>query len=150
MQKITPFLWFDKDASKIAEFYASVFKDAKIKSKTVMSDTPSGSVEVVNMDIFGQEFTLMSAGPIFKFTEAISFVINCKDQEEVDYYWNALSAVPESEQCGWIKDKYGVSWQIVPAVLNELLAKDKSGKVTQAMLKMKKIIIKDLELAHNQ
>ena len=149
-QKITPFLWFDKDASKIAEFYASVFKDATIKNKTVMNDTPSGSVEVVNMDIFGQEFTLMSAGPLFKFTEAISFVINCKDQEEVDYYWNALSAVPESEQCGWIKDKYGVSWQIVPTVLNELLSKDKSGKVTQAMLKMKKIIIKDLESAYNQ
>ncbi len=144
MQKITPHLWFDKEAGEAAIFYASVFPDSRIKNKVILHDTPSGTVEVITIEILGQEFTLMSAGPLFKFNEAISFVVNCKDQEEVDYYWNKLSAVPEAEQCGWLKDKYGVSWQIVPTVLEELLGKDKSGKVTQAMLQMKKIDIAKL------
>jgi predicted 3-demethylubiquinone-9 3-methyltransferase (glyoxalase superfamily) len=151
MQKITPFLWFDKEARQAAEFYVSVFGDkAKIKSSSVMSDTPSGTVEVIAMEIFGQEFTLMSAGPYFKFTEAISFVINCEDQEEVDHYWTSLSAVPASEQCGWLKDKFGVSWQVVPTILNKLMSdpdREKAARVTQAMLQMKKINIADLEKA---
>lgn len=150
MQKITPFLWFEKDASKIAEFYTSIFKESKIKSTSVMTDTPSGTVEIVTIELFGQDFTLMSAGPLFKFTEAISFVVDCKDQEEVDYYWEKLSAVPESEQCGWLKDRYGLSWQIIPRQMNEMLNdpdKEKAGRATQAMLQMKKIDIATLQKA---
>lgn len=151
MQKITPFLWFDKEAGEAARFYVSVFKDAKITSETKMENTPSGTVEIIGVELMGQAFTLMSAGPLFKFTEAISFVIDCETQEEVDYYWEKLSAVPESEQCGWVKDKYGLSWQIVPSIMNTLLAdpdKEKAGRVTQAMLKMKKLDIQALKEAH--
>jgi predicted 3-demethylubiquinone-9 3-methyltransferase (glyoxalase superfamily) len=150
MQKITPFLWFDKEAGEAAKFYTSVFKDAKIVSTQTMTDTPSGTVEIVDIELFGQRFTLMSAGPLFKFTEAVSFVVDCKDQEEVDYYWEKLSAVPESEQCGWLKDKYGLSWQIVPKRLGELLSdsdREKAGRATQAMLKMKKLDVAELERA---
>ena len=291
MQKITPFLWFDKEAKKAAEFYASVFKGSKIKKATTLHDTPSGTVEVVTIELLGQEFTLMSAGPLFKFNpsvsfhvkcktkdevdaiwgklraggtvlmelgeypwsekygwcsdryglswqvifvgeseiqqkitpalmfvgdvcgkaeeavnfyasvfrnakanvlarygkgeepdkegtvkyaaftlegqefgamdsahkhnfsfnEAISFVVNCKNQEEIDYYWKKLSAVPEAEQCGWLKDQYGLSWQIVPTVLVEMLQdkdKKKVARVTEAFLKMKKFDIKTLEQAY--
>ena len=109
MQKITPFLWFEKDASKVAKYYTSIFKDSKIKSTTTMGDTPSGTVEIVSVELLGQEFTLMSAGPLFKFTEAISFVVGCNDQKEVDYYWEKLTADGGAESmCGWLKDKYGV------------------------------------------
>ncbi|MEW6510856.1 MAG: VOC family protein, partial [Bacteroidota bacterium] len=114
MQKITPFLWFDKEATEAAKFYASVLKGSKIKESTKFENTPSGTVEIVSVELLGQEFQLMSAGPLFKFNEAISFVVNCDTQEELDYYWEKLSADPKSEQCGWLKDKYGVSWQIVP------------------------------------
>ena len=148
MQKITPFLWFDKEAGEAAKFYHSVFPDSKIKSKEIVNNTPSGTIEIITIELFGQDFMLMSAGPNFKINEAISFIVNCKDQEEVDHYWKALSAHPKNEQCGWLKDKYGVSWQILPTVMNELIAKDKSGRVVQEMLKMKKIIIKDLEKAY--
>ncbi len=152
MQKITPFLWFDKEAGEAAKFYASVFKDAKIKSVSKMTDTPSGTVEIVSLELFGQDFTLMSAGPLFKFTEAISFVVSCEDQAEVDYYWEKLSAVPASEQCGWLKDKYGLSWQIVPSVMGALIGDpdpEKAGRATQAMLKMKKLDIAALQKAHD-
>ncbi|HJV32578.1 MAG TPA: VOC family protein [Patescibacteria group bacterium] len=150
MQKITPFLWFDKEARAAAEFYASVFKDGKIKSSRTVSDTPSGTVEIITVGLLGMDFTLMSAGPFVKINEAISFVIDCASQEEVDRYWESLSAVPEAEQCGWLKDKFGVSWQVVPRRLNELLAdpdEAKAARVTQAMLKMKKLVIADLEAA---
>ncbi|MBI4080370.1 MAG: VOC family protein [Candidatus Levybacteria bacterium] len=150
-QKITPFLWFEKDAKKVAEYYTSIFKDSKIKNTSIMEDTPSGTVEIVAIELFGQDFTLMSAGPLFKFTEAISFVVDCKDQEEVDYYWEKLIADGgEESACGWLKDKYGLSWQIIPQRLNELISdpdKEKAGNATQAMLKMKKIIVADLEKA---
>jgi predicted 3-demethylubiquinone-9 3-methyltransferase (glyoxalase superfamily) len=112
MQKITPFLWFDKEAREAAEFYVSVFKDAKILDSTTLENTPSGTVEIVTISLFGQEFQMMSAGPLFKFNEAISFMVNSETQEEIDYYWDKLSAVPEA--CGWLKDKFGLSWQIVP------------------------------------
>ncbi len=151
MQKITPFLWFDNQAAEAAKFYTEVFK-GKIKDSQIVTDTPSGTIEIVTIEILGQDFTLMSAGPLFKFTEAISFIVDCKDQEEVDYYWEKLSAVAESEQCGWLKDKYGVSWQIIPSRLNELTRdpdKEKAGRATQAMLKMKKIDIAELEKASN-
>ena len=152
MQKITPFLWFDKEAGEAAKFYTSIFKDSKIRGTTVFDNTPSGSVEIVTIELFGQEFQLMSAGPLFKFTEAISFVIDCETQDEVNYYWEKLTAGGGQESmCGWLKDKYGLSWQVVPTVLTEmLLDKDpeKSKKVMQAMLQMKKIDIKTLREAH--
>lgn len=151
MQKITPFLWFDKEAGEAAKFYASVFKGSKIKDSTTLRDTPSGTVEIVTVELLGQEFTLMSAGPLFKFNEAVSFVVHCDSQEEIDYYWGKLSAVPESEQCGWLKDKYGLSWQVVPTALPKMLQdKDarKVARVTEAFLKMKKFDIATLKRAY--
>jgi predicted 3-demethylubiquinone-9 3-methyltransferase (glyoxalase superfamily) len=151
MQKITPFLWFDKEAGEAATFYTSVFKDSKIKNSTTLHNTPSGTVEIVTVELCGQEFTLMSAGPLFKFNEAISFVVHCDNQKEIDYYWEKLSAVPEAEQCGWVKDKYGLSWQIVPTFLEKMLQdKDarKVARVTEAFLKMKKFDIKTLTRAY--
>lgn len=153
MQKITPFLWFDKEAREAAKFYATVFKESKINSPVTLDGTPSGSVDVISIELFGQDFTLMSAGPEFTFNESISFVIDCKDQEEVDYYWEHLTADGGQEsQCGWLKDKFGVSWQVVPRQLNELLGDpdpEKAKRTMQAMLHMKKIIIEDLQKAHD-
>lgn len=153
MQKITPFLWFEKDASKIAEYYTSIFKESKIKSSNVMTDTPSGTVEIITIELFGQDFTLMSAGPLFKFNESISFVVDCADQIEVDYYWGKLTADGgEESQCGWLKDKFGLSWQIVPRRLGELLGdpdRAKASRAQQAMLQMKKIDVQRLEDAFN-
>lgn len=152
MQKITPFLWFDKEARAAAEFYISVFKGAKILDSTTVENTPSGTVEIVTIELFGQEFLLMSAGPLFKFNEAISFVVNCDSQGEIDYYWAKLSAVPEAEACGWLKDRFGVSWQIVPTVMHEMQkTKDrkKLARVTEAFLKMKKFDIAELQRAYD-
>jgi predicted 3-demethylubiquinone-9 3-methyltransferase (glyoxalase superfamily) len=148
MKKITPFLWFDKNLKEITDFYVSVFPDAKVHSNGVLSDTPSGNVEIATMEICGQELSMMTAGPMFKFNEAISFVITCDNQEEIDYYWDKLSAVPEAEQCGWCKDRYGLSWQIVPTAMNTMMGsgdKEKIGRVTQAFLKMKKFDIAKLQ-----
>ncbi|HVZ58274.1 MAG TPA: VOC family protein [Patescibacteria group bacterium] len=154
MQKITPFLWFDTQAREAAKFYTTVFKDAKLKSPQTIDDTPSGTVDIISIELFGQEFTLMSAGPQFKFTEAISFVINCDGQEEVDYYWEKLTSDGgEESQCGWLKDKFGVSWQVVPKQLTECLSNPdpkKSQAAMQAMLKMKKIMIADLQKASSE
>ena len=151
MQKITPHLWFDKEAKEAAEFYTSVFPKSKIKDRTTLHNTPSGLVNIVTIELFGQEFMLISAGPLFKFNEAISFMVHCDTQEEIDYYWEKLSAVPEAEQCGWLKDKYGLSWQIVPTVMEEMI-KDKDEKklarVTEAFLKMKKFDIAALKRAY--
>ncbi|MBI5890063.1 MAG: VOC family protein [Nitrosomonadales bacterium] len=151
MQKISTFLWFDKEAAEAARFYASVFKDARIVDSTTLEDTPSGTVEIVTLELFGQVFQLMSAGPLFKFNEAISFVVNCDTQEEIDYYWERLSAVPEAEACGWLKDKFGVSWQIVPTVMWEMQKskdRNKLARVTEAFLKMKKFDIAELQKAY--
>ena len=155
MQKITPFLWFDKEARQAAKFYTTVFKEAKITSPvTSLEDTPSGTVDIITIELFGQAFTLMSAGPQFKFNEAISFVIDCNDQEEVDYYWEHLIADGgEESQCGWLKDKFGVSWQVVPKQLGELISgpdPKKAGAAMQAMLQMKKLVIEDLQKAYDQ
>lgn len=150
MKKLTPFLWFDKNLKEITDFYVSVFPDAKVRSNGALSDTPSGQVEMATLEIFGQELSLMTAGPMFKFNEAISFVVRCEDQAEIDYYWSKLSAVPAAEQCGWLKDKYGLSWQIVPTAMDAMMSsgdKEKIGRVTQAFLKMKKFDIKTLEEA---
>lgn len=154
MQKITPFIWFEKGAKEAANFYVKVFgKRSKIKEVSAITNTPSGTVEVVMLELDGQEFTLMAAGPFRPITEAISFVVNCNTQKEVDHYWTKLSAGGEKSQCGWLKDKFGVSWQIVPTILNELMAdRDpiKAGRVTQAMLKMTKIEIAKLKKAYNK
>jgi predicted 3-demethylubiquinone-9 3-methyltransferase (glyoxalase superfamily) len=152
MKKITPFLWFDKNLKEITDFYLSVFPEAKLIVNGTLSDTPSGEVEMATLEIFGQELSLMTAGPIFKFNEAISFVIRCDNQKEIDYYWNKLSAVPEAEQCGWLKDKYGLSWQIVPTIMDKMMSSgdiEKIGRVTQAFLKMKKFDITVLQMAFN-
>lgn len=152
MQRITPFLWFDKEAGQAAKFYTSIFRDSKIKETTTLENTPSGPAEIITIEILGQEFILISAGPYFKFSEAISFVVHCETQKEIDYYWEKLSSDPKAEQCGWLKDKYGLSWQIVPTVLTKMLhARDKKkvARVTEAFLKMKKFDIKTLEQAYN-
>lgn len=152
MNKITPFLWFDKNMSEIVAYYKSIFPDLKTSYNGSLSDTPSGNVEMTTIEIFGQTLSLMTAGPLFKFNEAISFVINCDGQDEVDYYWNALTKDGEESQCGWCKDKYGLSWQVVPKQLQEAIGssdREKAGKATQAMLKMKKIVIADIESAFN-
>ena len=157
MQKITPFLWFDDNAEEAVKFYSSIFKNSKIgkiarydKAGEKAAGRPAGSVMTVEFQLEGQEFVALNGGPHFKFTEAISFVVNCETQEEVDYYWEKLSAGGKEVQCGWLKDKYGVSWQIVPTVLGELLSdKDaaKSQRVMEAMLKMVKLDIQKLKQA---
>lgn len=151
MQKITPFIWFTKGAHEAAEFYVSVFgEDSRIVTSGVMDGTPSGTVEIVTVSLRGQEFTLMGAGPFQEINSAVSFVITVTGQEEVDHFWNALSAVPEAEQCGWLKDRFGVVWQVVPTELHTAMSnpdKEKAQRAQQAMLKMKKIVIKDLQEA---
>jgi predicted 3-demethylubiquinone-9 3-methyltransferase (glyoxalase superfamily) len=157
MQKITPFLWFNTEAEEAANFYTSIFKNSKIlhvvrysESGSGAAGMPKGSVMTVAFQIEGQNFTAINGGPVFKFTEAISFAVNCSDQKEIDYYWEKLSegADPKSQQCGWLKDKYGLSWQIVPSVLGELMSDPaKSERVMSALLKMKKLDIKTLEEA---
>ena len=155
MQKITPFLWFDNQAEEAAKFYVSIFKKkSRITDVTRYGDAgpgPKGSVMTVAFELRGQKFVALNAGPQFKFTEAISFVVNCKTQKEVDRFWEKLSAGGEKNQCGWLKDKYGLSWQVVPTVLVELLEdKDpvKSQRVMKAMLQMKKIDIAALKKAY--
>ena len=143
MKKITPFLWFDTQAEEAMNFYCSIFKNSKI-----LSVSPSS----VNFELEGQEYIGFNAGPEFKFNESISFFVNCKDQAEVDYYWNALTADGgEESMCGWLKDKYGLSWQIVPRQLGELMGDldpEKSNRVRDAMFKMQKIIVADLQKEH--
>jgi predicted 3-demethylubiquinone-9 3-methyltransferase (glyoxalase superfamily) len=156
MPKITPFLWFDTQAEEAAKFYTSIFKNSKITSVARYpegSPGPAGSVMTVDFELDGQRFTALNAGPLFKFTEAISFVVRCETQQEVDEYWSKLSAGGEESQCGWLKDKFGLSWQITPNVLIEMLQdKDakKSKRVMQAMLKMRKIEIQPLRDAYEQ
>jgi predicted 3-demethylubiquinone-9 3-methyltransferase (glyoxalase superfamily) len=159
IQKITPFLWFDNQAEEAMNFYTSIFKNSKVgnitrydEASAKASGRPVGSAMTVPFQLEGQEFVALNGGPIFKFTEAISFVVNCQSQEEVDHFWKKLSegGDPEAQQCGWLKDKYGVSWQIVPIVLGELLNDPdpvKSKRVTEAMLQMKKIDIQGLKQA---
>jgi predicted 3-demethylubiquinone-9 3-methyltransferase (glyoxalase superfamily) len=153
MQKITPFLWFDTQAEEAASFYVSLFKNSRVKTVSRYSDAgpgPKGTAMTVQFDLNGQEFIALNAGPKFKFTPAISFVVNCETQEEVDYYWDKLSAGGRPDQCGWVTDKFGLSWQVVPTVLGRLMAdKDakKAQRVMQAMLQMKKLDIAKLEAA---
>ena len=151
MQKITPFLWFDDQAEEAMSFYVSVFKNSKVLS---VSPGPNGKAFSVTFELDGQEFMALNAGPQFKFTEAISFFVNCQTQEEVDELWEKLTADGgEESRCGWLKDKYGLSWQIIPAALGELLGDPdpaKSQRVMQAMLQMNKIEIEGLRQAYEQ
>ena len=151
MEKISPFLWFDTQAEEAANFYTSIFKNSKINGITRYGDAgpgPKGSVMTVAFTLNGQEFVALNGGPIFKFNESISFVINCDSQEEIDYYWDNLLQGGTPSQCGWLKDKFGLSWQVVPTILPKLFqSKDpeKSKRVMQAMMKMVKFDIKTLE-----
>ena len=154
MQKITPFLWFDNNAEQAAEFYVSIFKNSKILNVSRYGDAgpgPKGSVMVVNFQLAGQEFTALNGGPQFKFSEAFSLVVNCENQKELDEYWSKLtSGGGQESQCGWLKDKFGFSWQIVPTELGKLIsAKDpaKTNRVMQAVLQMKKLDIAKLRQA---
>lgn len=154
MQKITPFLWFDNNAEEALNLYTSIFPNSKTVAITRYGPAgpgPEGSVMTASFELEGQEFIALNGGPHFKFTEAISFVVHCDTQEEVDRYWNKLLAGGQESQCGWLKDKFGLSWQIVPRQLTRLIQdKDarKAQNVMQAMMKMRKIIIADLEEAY--
>ena len=150
MKKITPFLWFDTRAEEAMNFYVSLFKDSKVN---YVSPGPDGNAFIVSFELDGQEFMGLNAGPMFKFNEAVSMFVSCEDQDEVDYFWNALTADGgEESMCGWLKDKFGLSWQIVPKQLGEFTGgpdPEKAARATQAMLKMQKIIITDLQKAYD-
>jgi predicted 3-demethylubiquinone-9 3-methyltransferase (glyoxalase superfamily) len=156
MQKITPFLWFDGKAEEAMNFYVSIFKNSKAGSITRYGEEgpgPKGTVMVATFRLDGQEFVALNGGPQFTFTPAVSFVVNCESQEEVDHFWEKLSAGGEKIQCGWLKDKFGLSWQVVPTILGELLQDknaEKSQRVMKAMMQMQKIDIKALRQAYEQ
>ena len=149
MKKITPFLWFDTQAEEAMNFYVSLFKNSKVND---ISLGPDGKAFIVSFELDGQEFMGLNAGPQFKFNESVSMYVNCENQAEVDELWNKLiSDGGEESMCGWLKDKYGLSWQIIPKQLGELMGDpdpEKSQRVMQSMLKMKKIIVADLERAY--
>jgi predicted 3-demethylubiquinone-9 3-methyltransferase (glyoxalase superfamily) len=153
MSKITPFLWFDNNLSEAIDFYTSVFKNSKLLYEVKYGDAgpgPKGSIMTATFELEGQKFMALNGGPMFKFTEAISLFISCQNQEEIDYYWKNLSAGGEESRCGWLKDKFGLSWQVVPYNLGELLHNSdpkKANNVMQAMLKMVKLDISVLEKA---
>ena len=154
MQKITPFLWYDNKAEDAMNFYVSIFKNSKVLRVTRYGDAgpgPKGTVMTAEFELEGQEFVALNGGPHFKFDEAISFVVNCETQEEVDYFWQKLSEGGAESQCGWLKDKYGLSWQVVPTILAELFKDkdaEKSQRVMKAMLQMKKMDINALKQAY--
>lgn len=162
MQMITPCLWFDSNAEEAVNFYASIFKNSRIGKISRYGEAgyeihgkPAGTVLTMEFELSGQSFTALNGGPMFKFNEAISFQVSCESQEEVDYYWNKLSegGDEKAQQCGWLKDKYGVSWQIVPTVLVEMLQDkeaEKSERVMTALLQMKKIDIEGLKQAYEK
>ena len=155
--KIVPCLWFDSQAEEAAKFYTSIFKGSKITRTTHYTEAgreahgrPPGSVMTVAFELAGQSFTALNGGPIFKFTEAISFQVMCDTQDEIDYFWSKLSDGGQEVACGWLKDKFGLSWQIIPSMMADLFADadpKKSGRVMQAMLKMKKLNIAELKRA---
>ncbi|MEY2413416.1 MAG: hypothetical protein QOD84_2022 [Acidobacteriaceae bacterium] len=154
MQKITPFLWFDGKAEEVMNFYTSIFKNSKIGRVTRYGEGsrgPKGTVMTATFQLDGQEFMALNGGPQFSFTPAISFFVNCETQEEVDDFWEKLSADGKEGPCGWLTDKYGVSWQIVPSALGQMLSgndAEKSKRVTQAMLQMKKLDVAKLKQAY--
>jgi predicted 3-demethylubiquinone-9 3-methyltransferase (glyoxalase superfamily) len=157
VQKITPFLWFDDNAEAAVKFYTSVFKRSKVlriarygEAGANASGRAAGSVMTIAFELEGQKFLALNGGPFFKFNESISFVVNCRTQAELDFFWKKLSAGGKESQCGWLKDRFGVSWQVVPSILGELLDgrdPEKAGRVMQAVLKMRKLDIKTLKNA---
>jgi len=157
-QKITPFLWFDSQAEEAAKFYTSIFTNSRIlgvarydEAAAKAAGRPVGSVLTVAFELDGQEFTALNGGPVFTFTEAISFVVNCETQAEVDHFWDALASGGQEVQCGWLKDRFGVSWQIVPTNLPEMLQDrdpEKAKRVMAAMLQMKKLSVEGLKKAY--
>jgi predicted 3-demethylubiquinone-9 3-methyltransferase (glyoxalase superfamily) len=151
IQIITPFLWFDGQAEEAANFYVSIFPNSKIRKVMRYSEAgpaPAGSVMTVDFELDGQRFTALNGGPVYKFTAAISFVVHCQTQDEVDHYWDKLSAGGSEVQCGWLVDKFGLSWQVTPTVLLELMGDPKkAARVAQAMFKMKKLDIRGLQEA---
>lgn len=156
MQKITPFLWFNDQAEEAAQFYVSIFPNSKIRSVSrydeagaQVSGRPAGSAMVVSFELNGQRFDALNGGPTFTFSPAISFLVDCDSQEEIDRYWDTLAEGGSTEQCGWLKDRYGVSWQIVPRRMDELMSGDPArvGRVMKAMLGMVKLDIAELEKA---
>lgn len=155
MSKITPFLWFDNYAEEAANFYVSVFKNSRILDISRYGEAgpgPKGTVMVANFELDGLRFTALNGGPRFKFTEAISFVVDCETQEEVDYYWDRLSDGGEKSRCGWVKDKFGLWWQVVPTILGKLMSdkdSERVKRVTEAMLQMDKIDIEPLQRAYD-
>ena len=155
-QKITTFLWFDKNAEEAVNFYVSIFKNSRIRRTAHYGDSgagPKGSVMTIEFQLDGQEFTALNGGPEFKFNEAISQVVHCKTQEEVDYFWEKLSAGGQIVECGWLKDKFGLAWQIVPDVLLDLIQDDdpqRRDRVMKAMMKMKKLDVAKIKQAANE
>lgn len=153
-QKIIPFLWFENQAEEAVNYYINIFNNSSIINITYYGEAgpgPMDNVMTITFELEGQEFTALNGGPMFKFTEAISFYVKCTSQDEVDYYWEKLTEAGEEQPCGWLKDKYGVSWQIVPTLLVEMLNDsdpEKVKRVTEAMLKMKKIDIKTLKQSY--
>ena len=156
MQKITPYLWFDTQAEEAVNFYISLFKNSKVLNVSRYGEAgprPAGSIMTISFQLDGQEFVALNGGPEFKFTEAISFCVDCATQEEVDRLWAKLTEDGEEVQCGWLKDKYGLSWQIVPAGLGEMLSSPdakKAARAMQAMLAMKKIDLAKIKQAYDQ
>jgi len=156
MQKITPFLWFDGKAEEAVNFYVSIFKNSKVGSITRYGDAgpgPKGTVMIATFQLEGQDFIALNGGPQYTFTPAISLFVDCKTQEEVDDLWNKLSEGGKTDRCGWLRDKYGLSWQIVPSTLRELIGDkdpEKSKRVMKAMLQMTKIDIQGLKQAYDQ
>jgi predicted 3-demethylubiquinone-9 3-methyltransferase (glyoxalase superfamily) len=156
LQKITPFLWFDNQAEEAMNFYVSIFKNSKrgrISRYGEAGPGPKGAVMVASFELEGQKFIALNGGPHFKFTEAVSFLVNCETQDEVDAFWEKLSEGGSKGQCGWLKDKFGLSWQIVPTILGELMSDpdpEKSKRVMTAMLQMKKLDINALKRAYDQ
>jgi predicted 3-demethylubiquinone-9 3-methyltransferase (glyoxalase superfamily) len=159
LQRITPFLWFDSQAEEAAKFYVSIFKNSRVVSTSRYDEEasraagrPKGSVMTVAFELDGQEFTALNGGPVFKFTEAISLVVNCETQREIDHFWEKLSAGGQEVECGWLKDRFGVSWQVVPTILGQLLTgtdAEKSKHAMAAMLKMRKLDIDALKRAYD-
>ena len=153
IQKITPFLWFDNRAEEAVQFYTSVFNNSKILKMSYYGDNspmPKGTVMVISFTLEGQSFNALNGGPVFQFTPAISFVVNCETQEEIDELWDKLSEGGETQVCGWLKDKFGISWQIVPVQLGDLMSSkdsERTNRAMQAILKMKKLNVAELKKA---
>ena len=153
MQKITPFLWFNDQAEEAVHFYTSIFKNSRILAETRYTEGgmgPKGTIMTIEFELEGQRFTALNGGPQFRFTEAVSFVVKCKNQEEIDFFWEKLSQDGSDQQCGWLKDKFGVSWQIVPENIAELMTQrdpEKGKRVMKALMQMKKLDIRKLQEA---